>query len=225
MAQRGAEILCPRDDIPLVDVVLQPSLLQMILEHMGIPTAPFVIVPAARPDHDGQSISSKILNKTPHSDLLKRFPLFIKPNCEGSSKGIYSFSKAHNLGELEDGVQRLQTKYPDQSVIIESFLGGEEYTVSIIGSGKSAGVLGTVHLDWKSVRPADRCYNTADGGPDIGDDYPVTSSGNLIDSTPRVPLSNAQDHLPCYLCNNELKISIACSLIQTHTTTGFEYTT
>ncbi|GIJ84638.1 hypothetical protein Asppvi_003487 [Aspergillus pseudoviridinutans] len=146
---------------------------KMILEHMGIPTAPFVIVPAVRTDHDGQSISSEILNKTPHSDLLKRFPLFIKPNCEGSSKGIYSFSKAHNLAELEDGVRRLQTKYPDQSVIIESFLGGEEYTVSIIGSGKSARILGTVHLDWKSVRPADRCYNTADGGPDVGDDYPT----------------------------------------------------
>ncbi|GIK04019.1 hypothetical protein Aspvir_008094 [Aspergillus viridinutans] len=151
---------------------MPPKTPLMILEHMEIPTAPFVIVPAAWPDRDRRPIN-EILSRSPHAEALKRFPLCIKPNCEGSSKGIYSFSKVHNLAELQDGAQKLKTKYPDQSIIIESFLAGEEYTVSIIGSGKSARILGTVHLDWESVRPADGCYSTSDWAPDVEDDYPT----------------------------------------------------
>lgn len=80
-------------------------------------------------------------------------PLFIKPACEGSSKGIYPFSKVESIQDLEQGVQKLQTRFPGQSILIEKYLAGREYTTSILGSGDSARVIGTVHHNWEGIPP------------------------------------------------------------------------
>ena len=119
---------------------------QMILEQLGIPTAPFAVVPASWTKDEG-TVADLIL-KSPHAEELKNFPLFIKPACEGSSKGIYPFSKVNNPAELEDGIQKLQSRFPGQSILIETYLAGQEYTVSVLGTGNSARTIGTITLDW-----------------------------------------------------------------------------
>ncbi|BAH83246.1 D-alanine--D-alanine ligase [Candidatus Ishikawella capsulata] len=55
-------------------------------------------------------------------------PLFVKPNCSGSSIGI---SKINNLKKLYSAVKK--ASYHDEEVLIETFLSGPEYTVGIIG--------------------------------------------------------------------------------------------
>lgn len=127
----------------------------MVLEHMGIPTAPFTILPALRlgRSDDLQSAIAEALAKSRHPELMK-FPLFIKPASEGSSKGIYSFSKVRDMTQLEHGVRELHSYYPDQDILIETFLGGFEYSVSIIGTGPSARIIGTMRLDWKATKKA-----------------------------------------------------------------------
>ena len=55
-------------------------------------------------------------------------PLFVKPANEGSSVGI---SKVKAVGELR-GAYQAAAKY-DKLVIAESFVGGGEYTVAILG--------------------------------------------------------------------------------------------
>ncbi|KAL4744751.1 hypothetical protein BDW72DRAFT_199292 [Aspergillus terricola var. indicus] len=172
---------------------------KMVLEHLGIPTAPFAIVPATCPDSgdDLQWIIADVLAKSRHAKLMK-FPLFIKPACEGSSKGIYSFSKVRTMAELAEGVRKLRSRYPDQSILIESFLAGSEYSVSILGTGASARVIGTVHLDWKSAKePLKAAGDATTGGPDADDglyDIPSWDDPSQDNSYP-VRVVSAKDNL------------------------------
>ena len=55
-------------------------------------------------------------------------PLFIKPACEGSSIGVYKVSEA---GELKQRYE--QIKHMDRWIMAEKFIGGGEYTCSIVG--------------------------------------------------------------------------------------------
>ncbi|KAJ5592417.1 ATP-grasp fold subdomain 1 [Penicillium hordei] len=137
-------------DAATLSLCLDKGKTKMVLEHMGIPTAPFAVVP---PSWSIEKGISQILEQSRHTADLKQMPLFIKPACEGSSKGIYSFSKVESIEDLEQGVQKLQTRFPGQSILIEKYLAGREYTTSILGSGDSARVIGTVHHDWRGVAP------------------------------------------------------------------------
>ncbi|KXG46135.1 ATP-grasp fold, subdomain 1 [Penicillium griseofulvum] len=137
-------------DAATLSLCLDKGKTKMVLEHMGIPTAPFAVVPSSWSIEKG---ISQILDQSRHAETLKQMPLFIKPACEGSSKGIYPFSKVESIQDLEQGVQKLQTRFPGQSILIEKYLAGREYTTSILGSGDSARVIGTVHHNWEGIPP------------------------------------------------------------------------
>lgn len=65
-----------------------------------------------------------------HVDL--RFPLIVKPNAEGSSKGVTSASVVHDRGELAERVAELVSKYR-QNALVEEYLPGREFTVAVLG--------------------------------------------------------------------------------------------
>ncbi|MEW5908414.1 MAG: D-alanine--D-alanine ligase [Thermodesulfobacteriota bacterium] len=72
-------------------------------------------------------------------------PYFIKPVAEGTGKGITAASIIQDLKELRSRcVHLLQTYH--QSVLVERFLPGREYTVGIVGTGRDAEVLGTIEV-------------------------------------------------------------------------------
>jgi D-alanine-D-alanine ligase len=77
-----------------------------------------------------------------------RYPLFVKPSCEGSSMGVTAKSLCHNEAELEEAIARVSQYGP---VLVEEFLPGNEYTVGILG-GKVIGVMQVVpknsHDNW-----------------------------------------------------------------------------
>ena len=75
------------------------------------------------------------------------FPLIVKPISEGSSKGIYSSSFVNNPKELKDEVERIISEYK-QSALIEEFLPGREFTVAVLGNGKTAEVLPIVEINF-----------------------------------------------------------------------------
>lgn len=55
-------------------------------------------------------------------------PLFVKPACEGSSVGI------HRVNDYKQLIPAIIDAFQyDENLIIEAFLGGNEYTVAIIG--------------------------------------------------------------------------------------------
>lgn len=61
------------------------------------------------------------------------FPLFVKPNAEGSSKGITCKSLVKNERELREMVSFILKRYK-QPVLVEEFLEGREFTVSLLGN-------------------------------------------------------------------------------------------
>lgn len=65
--------------------------------------------------------------------LKLRFPLFVKPQLEGSSKGLDEGSIVRNLKALKERVDWLIRTYR-QPALIEEFISGKEFSVPIIGN-------------------------------------------------------------------------------------------
>jgi len=84
----------------------------------GINTAPYFI---AKPG----------MYKTT-DELPVSFPLFIKPLREGDGKGIGNDSIVYNFESYQNKVQSIHTLFK-QSALVEKYLSGREFTVSILG--------------------------------------------------------------------------------------------
>lgn len=89
-----------------------------IWQHMGLVTADFVVAYVHSP-----------INQQQATDYFNQLgsPLFVKPIREGSSMGI---SRADSASELIDAVKNAQVY--DDLVLIEKFIDGHEYSVSIL---------------------------------------------------------------------------------------------
>jgi D-alanine-D-alanine ligase len=74
-----------------------------------------------------------------------RYPVLVKPNDEGSSKGIHEDAIAENSVEAMNRVRRLRALY-GCPVLVEEYLSGVELTVGIIGNGVSAEILGVMEI-------------------------------------------------------------------------------
>ncbi len=88
-----------------------------VLSYYGIPNAKFQIF--TKPT---QKINPEL-----------RYPLFVKPNSEGSSKGIRNNSLVNNEKELREMLKFVIKSY-GQAAIVEEFLEGREFTVSVLGN-------------------------------------------------------------------------------------------
>lgn len=73
------------------------------------------------------------------------FPVFAKPIAEGTGKGITPASKIESREALRDVVSRLLDTYR-QSVLVETYLPGREFTVGLLGTGPETRVLGTLEI-------------------------------------------------------------------------------
>jgi D-alanine-D-alanine ligase len=63
---------------------------------------------------------------------LASFPLIVKPNAEGSSKGVHPASVVRGEAELRDTARRLIERYK-QPVLVEQYVAGREFTVGLLG--------------------------------------------------------------------------------------------
>jgi D-alanine-D-alanine ligase len=61
------------------------------------------------------------------------FPLFVKPRWEGTAKGIRASSRVEDRNALVEEVERICSDY-DQPALVEAFVPGAEYTVTLIGN-------------------------------------------------------------------------------------------
>ncbi len=82
-----------------------------------------------------------------------KYPVFVKPLHEGSSKGIYNSSLVHTPEELNQEISRIKQNY-DQHSIIEDYLEGREFTVALIGNGENIRVFPIVEINLGEL-PAD----------------------------------------------------------------------
>ncbi len=93
-----------------------------------------------------------------------RYPLIVKPNAEGSSKGITSASVVHYPDELKRALEAYSMKYRSNA-LIEEFLPGREFTVAVLGE-----------LEPRILPPMEIVFGDAAG------DTPVYSFGHKIET-------------------------------------------
>jgi len=113
---------------------LDKSRTKEILSYHGIPTSRFVV--------------ARSFDEANEASL--RYPLFVKPLHEGSSKGIYNSSYAENPEGLRREVERILNDY-EQPALVEEYLPGREFTVALLGNGNELRVLPPVEIRFDSL--------------------------------------------------------------------------
>ena len=114
-------------------ICLNKAMTKEVLLYHGIPTANFQLF------------------KTGQEKLKKdlKFPLIIKPNHEGSSKGIFQNSFVKKEKELRKKVKEV-IKNLRQSALAEEFLDGREFTVALLGNNPVE-VLPPIELNFSAL--------------------------------------------------------------------------
>jgi len=88
-----------------------------------------------------------------------RFPVIVKPNAEGSSKGIADVCIAESALELKSLVEQNLTLYGG-SVLAEEYIHGREFTVGLLGNGESVSVFPPMEILYHdSPIPGYHVYN------------------------------------------------------------------
>ena len=79
-----------------------------------------------------------------------KFPLIVKPNCEGSAKGINKTNVVHTEEELYNKICEIITVYR-QEALVEEFIEGRELTVGILENGKVS-ILPILEIDFSGCK-------------------------------------------------------------------------
>ena len=83
-------------------------------------------------------------------DEQLKFPLIVKPNCEGSAKGINKTNVVQNKEDLFKKVRECIDVYR-QEALVEEFIEGKELTVGILENGKTR-VLPILEIDFSNCK-------------------------------------------------------------------------
>lgn len=78
------------------------------------------------------------------------FPLIVKPNCEGSAKGIHASSLVKDCSGVYEEVARIRRLYR-QNVLVEEFIDGKEITVGILGNRQHM-ILPLLEIDFANCK-------------------------------------------------------------------------
>jgi len=82
------------------------------------------------------------------------FPAIVKPNFGDSSIGITQDAVVYSSDELVKYLTKIRETLPGCPVLIEEFLSGPEYSISIIGNpGLSYRILAPLEVDYSSLEP------------------------------------------------------------------------
>jgi D-alanine-D-alanine ligase len=104
-------------DAATLSIALDKALSKRVLLQHGILTAEFQVMETGR-----ERLSPKL-----------KFPLIIKPNQEGSSKGVSAHaSVVDDEAQLRTVVRELIERY-EQPALIEAYISGREFTVGLLG--------------------------------------------------------------------------------------------
>lgn len=115
---------------PLVmALTLHKAMAKHAVRDQGVPTAPFAVIERLE-DLDGLALA---------------YPLFVKPLAEGTGKGVTSASRVENAAALRKVCRQLLQRFR-QPAIVEPYLPGREFTVGIIGTGRSATAIGALEV-------------------------------------------------------------------------------
>lgn len=105
---------------------------------------------------------------------LATFPLIVKPNAEGSSKGVHPASVVRSEPELREFARKLAEKYK-QPVLVEQYIAGREFTVGLLGERRPRvlPVMEVVFLDKEDTTPVYSFEHKQDWNSKIRYDVPA----------------------------------------------------
>jgi len=83
-------------------------------------------------------------------DESLKFPLIVKPNCEGSAKGISTASVVNDEAHLREQIEKVSESY-SQDAIVEEFIEGRELTVGVL-DGAELKALPILEIDFSNCR-------------------------------------------------------------------------
>ena len=100
------------------------------------------------------------LVKSPHFKLKPSlsFPLIVKPNSEGSGKGISDLAVVDNEGQLNSLIARNFEMY-GEPMLIEEYINGREFTVGILGNGDRMKVFEPMEICYLHNETNDKVYS------------------------------------------------------------------
>ena len=120
-------------DETVMCMAMDKSLAKRLLSLHKITTPKFKVYKPSKP------ISTKGL----------KFPAIIKPNAEGSGKGINEYSIVSNAAELRSTLTHVMDLYK-QEFIVEEYIDGREITVGVLGNGDDARVLPPMEIIFRN---------------------------------------------------------------------------
>ena len=109
-------IPCTGSDAVALGVTMDKALTKRLLRDAGVHTTSF-------------ELCDCIPESYPHCG----FPAFVKPNCDGSSRGINSCSLVEDFESYQLQLDRIINEYKTQA-IVEPYLNGKDYCVALIGN-------------------------------------------------------------------------------------------
>jgi D-alanine-D-alanine ligase len=86
------------------------------------------------------------------------FPVIVKPNAEGSSKGISDLAVVQDHSALHALLQRNFRLY-SQEMLVESFIRGREFTVGLLGNGRDLHVFRPMEIIYLDQSNQFNTYN------------------------------------------------------------------
>jgi len=114
-----AGVPCLGSDALTLSISLDKFWTRTLVERAGVPVARGCVMASAQDALE--------------AELPAPFPLFVKPRWEGTSKGIGPKSRVEDRESLAAAVDRVVRDYA-QPALVEAFLPGAEYTVSLVGN-------------------------------------------------------------------------------------------
>ncbi len=124
-----------------LSLCLHKARTKQMLAANEVPTAGFVLV---------ETVDQLAALAAGRSVPAARYPLFLKPVQEGSSKGITEQNFVRDGGELMARGRELLRSY-DQPVLVEEYLPGAEFTCGVLGNGDRARVLPLVGMRFDTL--------------------------------------------------------------------------
>ncbi|MBM4423189.1 MAG: hypothetical protein FJ030_07325 [Chloroflexi bacterium] len=111
-------------------LTLDKAMTKRVLAHHGLPTPRF----------------QEFITADDSLDPKLRFPLFAKPNREGTGKGITEKSILHSESDLRDYVSHLIKMYR-QTVLVEEYVDGRDLTCGLVGNLDPRALTAPIPLD------------------------------------------------------------------------------
>ncbi|MCX5924237.1 MAG: ATP-grasp domain-containing protein, partial [Candidatus Dependentiae bacterium] len=87
----------------------------------------------------------------PYAKTPTDFPVIVKPNLGDSSFGITKDAVVHNAKELKQYIEQVLERMSDTSLLIQEFLPGDEYSVSIIGNRGNYTILPIMKVNYEKL--------------------------------------------------------------------------